>query len=137
MKKTTLILCALALTSLTACTRNKAPEPVSHETIKEQVVAETISSTSPIARANIITQKMVNELSLTEVQRNRVALINEDFSIRYNILIASTNPEINKRDEFINLTNEKNAELRKVLNNAQITKWDSIRAAFWEEYRIM
>lgn len=135
MQKIGLVLCTLAVSGLAACAPK--PKPVSHESIKEQVVADTISSTSPIARANLITQKMVQELNLTEVQRNKVALINEDFSIRYNILVASTNPKINKRDEFIKLTNEKNAELRKVLNNAQVTKWDGIRAAFWEEYRIM
>lgn len=134
MKKIAVILCALAVTSLSACTQNKIAK---HERQKEQVVAETIKSTSPIARANIITQKMVDELGLTEVQRKQVALINEDFSIRYNILIDSTNPKINKRDEFIKLTNEKSAELRKVLNNAQVTKWDTIRAAFWDEYRII
>ena len=133
MKKVTLTLGALVITALAGCASYNS---AINESEKEQEVAEVIRSTSPVMRALVITGKMVQELGLTEVQTNKVALINEDFSTRYNILIASNNPKIEKRAEFVKLTEEKNTELKKVLNNAQITKWNNIRATFWEQYRI-
>ncbi|PWQ93803.1 hypothetical protein [Leucothrix arctica] len=134
MKKIALVLTVLAVTSLTACSKYKN---ATYEDQKRQNFANTINSTSPTLRASIITEKMVEELSLTEVQKNKVAFINEDFSTRYNILAASNNPKINKRDEFIKLTREKDGELKKILNNSQITKWHTISELFWEEFRII
>ncbi len=134
MKKLTIVMCVLAASTLTACTQYKSAK---HERQKEQLIEETIKSTNPEARALVITEKMYEELNLTEVQKEKVLLINEDFSARYNNLAASNNPKIHKRKEFKKLTNEKDMELKKVLNNAQVTKWNQIQDEFWEEYRIL
>jgi hypothetical protein len=134
MKKTILLIGILAVSGLTACSEYQS---VRHEKMKEQGIENTINATDPSDRAAIITAKMVETLSLNESQRVRAALLNEDFSVRYNILAASTNPKTDKRAEFIKLTQEKDTELKKILNNAQITKWHEISAEFWKEYRIM
>ena len=134
MKKIAMVLCVLAVTSLTACT---SYESVKHEKKKEQLIENSINASDPTDRAELITIKMVEVLSLNEVQKQKVALLNEDFSVRYNILAASSNPKIDKRKEFIKLTKEKDTELKKVLNNAQITKWHAVSDEFWAEYRIL
>ncbi|PWQ93781.1 hypothetical protein [Leucothrix arctica] len=134
MKKIITIMCLVAVSGLTACTQYQS---LKHEKQKEQMIENSINATDPSERALIITTKMVEVLSLNEVQKVKVMMINEDFSTRYNILAESTNPKLNKREEFIKLTNEKDIELKKVLNNAQITKWHAVSAEFWEEYRIV
>ena len=134
MKKMTIAMCILVAVNLTACTQYKS---MKYEKQKEHLIEDTINATDPSDRAAIITDKMVEALDLNEVQKVKVSLINEDFSNRYSVLAASTNPKIKKRKEFIKLTNEKNLELKKVLNNAQITKWNKIQDNFWEEYRIL
>lgn len=134
MKKITLLMSILTISGLTACSGYQS---VYHEKQKERAIENTINATNPSDRAEIITNKMVETLSLNETQRVKVALLNEDFSVRYNILAASNNPKTDKRAEFIKLTQEKDTELKKVLNNAQITKWHAISAEFWNEYRIM
>ncbi len=134
MKKMTIAICVLAAVNLTACTQYKS---MKYEKQKEHLIEDTINSTNPSDRALIITNKMVNTLDLNQVQKQQVALINEDFSARYNFLAASSNPKIHKRKEFIKLTKEKDMELKKVLNNSQITKWHEIRDEFWEEYRLL
>lgn len=127
-------MCILAATSLTACTQYKSAK---HEKQKEYLIEDTINSTTPHERASVITEKMVEVLALNEVQKKQVEFINEDFSARYNFLAASSNPKLNKRKEFIKLTKKKDMELKKILNNAQITKWHEVRDEFWEEYRIL
>ncbi|WP_299872904.1 hypothetical protein [uncultured Cocleimonas sp.] len=134
MKKMTMVMCVLSAISLNACTQYKS---MKYEKQKEQLIEETINATDPSDRAAIITSKMVEALGLNEAQRIKVSLLNEDFSNRYSFLAASNNPKINKRKEFIKLTDEKNLELKKVLNNAQVTKWNKIRKEFWDEYRIL
>jgi hypothetical protein len=134
MKKTLLAMCIVAASGLNACAQY---ESVKHEKKKEALIESTINATDPSERAELITLKMVEVLSLNEVQKTKVALINEDFSVRYNILAASSNPKVDKRKEFIKLTKEKDTELKKVLNNAQITKWHAVSDEFWAEYRIL
>ncbi len=134
MKNFTIAMCILAASSLTACTQYKS---IKHEKQKEQLIENTINNSTPEARAFIITEKMVEVLGLTEVQKYKVAVLNQDFSTRYNLLASSTNPRLEKRKEFISLTNEKDMELKKILNEAQITKWHAVSAEFWEEYRII
>ncbi|GAA0405210.1 hypothetical protein GCM10009133_12310 [Cocleimonas flava] len=134
MKKLAIAVCVLAAVNLTACTQYKS---MKHEKQKEYLIEDTINATDPSDRAAIITSKMVEALGLNEAQRVKVALLNEDFSNRYSVLAASNNPKINKRKEFIKLTDEKNQELKKVFNNAQVTKWNEIRKEFWDEYRML
>lgn len=134
MKKIILLVSILAVSTLTACTRY---ESVKHEKQKEQLIENTINDTDPMDRAELITMKMVDTLSLNEAQTEKVSVINQDFSVKYNILAASKNPKLDKRKEFLKLTAEKDTELKKVLNNAQISKWHTVSAEFWEEYRLL
>ena len=134
MKYSNIAICVLIASSVSAC----APySSMKHEQRKEKLIEQTINNTDPEVRAFQITEKMIEVLGLTEVQKYKVAVINQDFSARYNLLAASTNPKVDKRKEFISLTKEKDMELKKVLNNAQITKWHEVSAEFWEEYRII
>ena len=108
-----------------------------HERQKEQLIEDTIKNTNPLDRASIITNKMIEVLSLSEVQKNQVDIINKDYSMRYNFLVESTNPKLQKRKEFLKLMQEKDTALKNVLNNTQMTKWHAVRDEFWEEYRIL
>ena len=126
-----LLICGLGVW-LAACSQNSL-----YDENKANAVKEGIANTSPIARANALTDIMTTTLSLSDVQQRQVAALNLEYSTRFNVLANSRNPSINKKSEFERLSKEKEARVKSVLTTPQIQAYDANRAALLDTYRIM
>lgn len=125
-------LLTLAFASLNGC--SYAP---THEESKEAAVGDMIQGTSPIDRAMTLTKLMVSTLGLSELQRAKVSGLNLDYSTRFNILMNSENPNIDKKQEFLRLSKEKENKLLSLLNDKQKRTYQSNRDELINTYRIM
>ena len=126
-----LLICGLGVW-LVACSQNSL-----YDENKATADKEGIAHTSPIARANGLTDIMTNTLNLSDVQQRQVSAINLEYSTRFNVLAKSQNPSINKQKEFERLSKEKEARIKALLSSSQIQAYDANRANLLDTYRIM
>lgn len=126
-----LLICGLGVW-LAACSQNSL-----YDENKANAVKEGIANTSPIARANALTDVMTATLNLSDVQQRQVSALNLEYSTRFNVLANSRNPSINKKAEFERLSKEKEARIKALLSSSQIQTYDSNRADLLDTYRIM
>ena len=110
---------------------------MSHDKAKEKAVGAMIEETAPSERAAALTEMMTTTLNLNESQQASVAALNLDYSTRFNILMSSTNPKLDKKKEFTRLSAEKEAKLKGILDDAQRKTYDANKAELLDTYRIM
>ena len=124
------ILASVTLIALAGCS-------MSHSQAKEQTVGTVIAGTTPAERATALTALMTSTLNLNESQQTRVAALNMDYSTRFSILVASTNPNLDKKAEFMRLSADKEAKLKGMLSDSQIQAYDANKADLLDTYRLM
>jgi hypothetical protein len=126
-----LLICGLGVW-LAACSQNSL-----YDENKATAVKNGIANTSPIARANALTDIMTTTLNLSDTQQRQVSALNLEYSTRFNVLANSRNPSINKQAEFQRLSKEKEARIKTLLTVPQLQAYDANRAALLDTYRIM
>ena len=126
-----LLICGLGVW-LAACSQNSL-----YDENKATAVKNGIANTSPIARANALTDIMTTTLNLSDTQQRQVSALNLEYSTRFNVLANSRNPSINKQAEFQRLSKEKEARIKALLTVPQLQAYDANRAALLDTYRIM
>lgn len=110
---------------------------MTHEQSKEKAVGSMIQETSPADRAAVLTDLMTTTLNLNESQSTQVAALNLDYSTRFNVLMNSTNPKIDKKTEFTRLSAEKESKLKAMLTDSQWQAYEAHKAELLDTYRIM
>ena len=108
-----------------------------HDQMKEKMVGDSIRDSTPIDRANYLTDIMTTKLRLNESQQEQVAKLNLAYSTRFSILMESDNPNISKHDEFMRLSSEKEMRLLAILSDSQSRAYASSKSDFLDTYRIM
>lgn len=124
------VLASLTLIAMAGCS-------MTHNQAKEQAVGTVISGTTPSERANALTALMTSTLNLNDSQQTQVAALNLDYSTRFSILMASTNPKLDKKAEFMRLSADKEAKLKGMLTDSQIQAYDANKADLLDTYRLM
>lgn len=124
------MLASFAIMSVAGCA-------TSYDKAKEQAVETMIKETMPSERAAVLTDLMSDKLQLNESQKTQVADLNIDYSTRFSILMESTNPNVDKRAEFLRLSAEKEVKLKSILTDIQIQAYDANKAELLDTYRIM
>ena len=117
---------------MAACSQNSL-----YDENKATAVKDGIANTSPIARANALTDVMTTTLNLSDTQQSQVSALNLEYSTRFNVLANSRNPSINKQAEFQRLSKEKESRIKALLTVPQLQAYDANRAALLDTYRIM
>lgn len=124
------ILASLTMIAIAGCS-------MSHNQSKEQAVSAIIKETTPSERASALTALMTSTLNLNESQQVQVGALNMDYSTRFSILVASTNPKLDKKTEFMRLSADKEAKLKRMLTDSQIKTYDANKTDLLDTYRLM
>lgn len=114
-----------------------ATSAAQHEQAKDVTLSEVIKNTAPDQRATMLTNFMSSTLALNEKQKTDLGGINLEYAQRYNVLMESTKPDVDKVTEFKRLASEREAKTATLLTEEQMLTYKQVAKEIVDTYNIM